>query len=27
MLLEAGAGVLCTMTTIHDSVKGVAVCV
>jgi len=27
MLLETGAGVLCTMTTIHDSVKGVAVCV
>jgi len=27
MLLEAGAGVLRTMTTIHDSAKGVAGCV
>jgi hypothetical protein len=27
LLLEAGAGVLRTMTTIHDSAKGVAGCV
>jgi hypothetical protein len=27
MLLEGGVGVLRTMTTIHDSAKGVAGCV